>query len=95
MLIHFLIFFRLWSTHVTAVTQGKVMEVSKGKQIQFYFNLKNGNLGGNLNPILRPSICANEGNGQNDFCLEIQYLLWMWDRSSARDGTGVIRRVRK
>lgn len=90
MLIHFLILVN--SCHCCYTGQG---EVSKGKQIQFYFNLKNGNLGGNLNPILRPSICANEGNGQNDFCLEIQYLLWMWNRSSARDGTGVIRRVRK
>lgn len=37
MLIYFLIFFRLWATHITVVTQGKVMKVWKGKQIQFYF----------------------------------------------------------
>ena len=60
MLIYFLIFFRLWATHVTVVTQGKVMKVSKGKQIQFYFNLRTDALGCNLNP----SIQANEGDRQ-------------------------------
>lgn len=53
MLIYFLIFFRLWATHVTVVTHGKVMKVPKGKQIQFYFNLRTDDLGGNLNPSLK------------------------------------------
>lgn len=61
MLIYFLIFFRLWATHVTVVTQGKAMKVPKGKRIQFYFNLRTDALGDNLNPSLRPSIQANEG----------------------------------
>lgn len=86
-LIYFFTFVRLWSTHVTVVTQGKVTKVSKGKQIQFYFNLRTGALAGNLNPSLMPRIWANEGDRQNNFCQDILYLAWMWDRSSVRGGT--------
>lgn len=34
----FLIFFRLWATHITGVKPDKVLKMSKGKQIKFYVN---------------------------------------------------------
>lgn len=66
MLIHFLVFFRLWASHANIVTWGKVIKVSKGKPAKFYFNPKSGNSGVNLNSGFTPSICANEGDIQNE-----------------------------
>lgn len=87
MFIYFLIFFRLWTTHITVITQSKRMKVLKGKQIEFYFNLRTDALGANLNHSLRPSTQLNEGDRQNNFCQEVLCLIQMWDRSSVRSET--------
>lgn len=72
------------SHHCCHTRQGD--EVSKGKKMRFYFNLRTDALGGNLNPSLRPNIQAN-GDRQSSFCWDILCLVQIWDRSSDRGGT--------